>query len=422
MSDSPLAGINTIIHVGPPNGSDPREFKREGKRLVWILTEEERKSHDALLDEVVMVWQSDRQLTRLMHDAMELWKGAQVIGDQSKFERIATIMHHLVELHNFEVHSAGVLTKDRLPTRNALRNFRWIEDGLSLKRVRGKGKGSFAFIIAAGPSLNKQWGLLRALRKARKDCPFIIVGRSYKKAMLEGVWPDFVVEVEQYDWDAEIFTFAPPPPSPDTVLAFTLSTTPKVPRLWPSQKLVLVDHNTAELFQPEMKLHEDSVDGGNSVLHHCFNVASILECDKVYIAGADLGYPMGTAEDTHAEGTFHAWPTDVVKAEHSHQEPVTLEGNDGKPLLSSGPYRNFGVLLSIMIDRAKKKLPALEVYSFSERGLKVDGVSYVDLKEFLCSQLKPPPSGSSPPSSSPSASSSTGGSPPVTGTDPAKPT
>lgn len=397
----------------PKNGENPRKFKEDGGKLMWILTPEEQAKFDTYADEPVLVWVNDAQFRRSLFDRFDMWVGVTLVGDMERMPRVAAILKEIVELNNFENRSAEILTKDRQPTRNALRNFKWVDDGIAIKRVRGRGKGIPAVLIAAGPSLNSQWGLLRELRKAKPGIPFIIVGRTYKKAMAEGVWPDFVVEVEQYEWDSDIFMFAPEPP-PDCIFAFTLAACPKLARVWQGPKMALVDHNTAQLFEPEMKLHEDSVDGGNSVLHHCFNVAKILGSNPLYLAGVDFGYPNGTAEETHATGTFHAWPGDILKAENIHQEALELPANDGGMVRSSQPYRNFGTLLSVQIERAKMTLPELQVFSFSPRGLKVDGVVYKDLKETLCESLPKlpvPPSESGPSASvaSSSASSSTGG-------------
>jgi len=374
-----------LLHIGPMNGKlDPREYKGKGYKLVWILTREELKANMPLADEGTFVWDSDAQLRRLFHDQMHQWTGAMLVPEGEKQERVAGIMAELIALQQFNDSSNKILSADDLPMRNAIRNWQWYENGLPLSRVREKGKGAPVVLIAAGPSLNDQWPYLRAYREKHRDVPFIVCGRTYKKAMAEGVWPEFVMEVEQYDWDAEIFTFAPAPPE-HTILAFPCTAAPRLAKAWPGHKLCLLNHNFAKLMGLPMTPPTESVMGGNSVLHYMVTLADILGASPLYIAGMDFGYPKGKGEDTHAAGTFHAWSQDVLNTEHTHQQEMTAEGNDGAPLMTSPPYKNFGTYLSVQIEYMKTNAmhptPDLKVYSFSKRGLRVAGVEYVDIAE-----------------------------------------
>lgn len=368
-----------LLHVGPQNGTvNPRDYKAKGYKLIWVLTREELKANMPMADEGTFVWENDNQLRRIFHDKMHEWQGGLILPEGERQEKVAGIMADLTHLHAFNESSNKVLAIDDLPTRNAFRNFKWYEEGIPLSRIRGKGKGHSAVLIAAGPSLNSQWPYLRKLRETRKDMIFIVCGRSYKKAMQEGVVPEFVMEVEQYDWDAELFMFAPPP-EPHSVLVFPVTAAPRLARNWPAMKLCLLNHNLAKLMG--LEIGKESVNGGNSVLHYEFTLADILGASPVYLAGVDFGYPKGKEEDTHANGTFHSWGADVAMTEHSYQEGLTVEGNDGQPLMSSQPYKNFGTYLSIQIEYAKANTPDIKVYSFSKRGMKISGVEYMDIAE-----------------------------------------
>ena len=370
-----------LLHVGPQNGGcDPRAFKAKGYKLIWVLTPEELKANMPLADEKTLVWQSDDQMRRMLHDEMYLWRGATILPDCERQQKLAGIMADLVNLHEFNEHSNVELSKNDLPTRNAFRNFQWYENGVSLSRVRDKGKGQPAVLIAAGPSLNEQWPYLRKLRETRKDIPFIICGRSYRKAMTEGVWPEFVIEVEQYDWDADLFMFALPPPE-HSILAFPVTAAPRLAKVWPGMKLCLLNHNIAKIMG--LEVGKESVDGGNSVLHYAVTLANVLGSSPLYLAGVDFGYPKGKAEDTHADGTFHPWPYDVLRTEHTHQEGLEAEANDGGKVMTSLPYQNFGTYLSVQIERAKAVQPDLKVYSFSKKGLKIAGVEYTAIEEMV---------------------------------------
>lgn len=370
-----------LLHVGPRTEEDyPAAFKAKGYKVVWVLTREELQKNMPLADEMTLIWDSDDQMRRLLHDQMYLWTGAEILPACERQEKIAGIMAELISLHQFNTHSNEILGKNDQPTRNAIRNYRWYEEGIPIGRVRGKGKGLAAVLIAAGPSLNGQWPYLRKLREKMRDVPFIVCGRSYKKAMQEGVFPEFVVEVEQYDWDADLFMFAPQPPE-HTVLVFPQTATPRLGAIWPGPKLCLLNHNFAALMG--MKPGEESVDGGNSVLHYQFILANILGSSPIYLAGVDFGYPKGREEDTHADGTFHAWPSDVTTMEHVHQGGIECEANDGGKLMSSPAYQNFGTYLSVQVQKAREKQADLRVLTFSPRGLKIAGVEYTSIEEVV---------------------------------------
>src|SRR5688572_29796034 len=174
-----------IIHVGVPADdkalADIRERKK-GRKLYWILSEAEYATFSAVPDEVRMVWKNDTQLRRLLHDSTPMWLGGEFLPPGERMEQVTRIVAELLDLHGFNESSNVVLSKGNQPTRNAVRNWRWFEDGLHVKRLKDSGKDLPVVIMAAGPSLNSQWPYLRDYRKRHPEVPFICAGRTYKKA------------------------------------------------------------------------------------------------------------------------------------------------------------------------------------------------------------------------------------------------
>ncbi len=379
-----------VLHVGLPDGipiEDLRARKKDGRQLIWLLTKEDKEKFTPLHDEVVFNHVDDAQLRRLLHDEMPRWMGAEVLPPGERIAKITGIMTEVADLHQFNARSDTVLSKDNLPFQNSVRNYKWFEDGVSLTKLRGSGAGKPCVIIAAGPSLNSQWAQLREYRKKYPEIPFVVCGRSYRKAMMEEVLPQIVVEVEQYDWDADLFMFAPPPPQ-GCILAFPCTAAPRLAHVWPAHRMCLLNHNLAQAMGKQ--LGHESVDGGNSVLHYMVTLAGVMGSKDVYLAGVDFGYPKGMEEDTHANGTFHPWPGAVLNTEHAHQMGLELVANDGGKLMTSEAYKNFGTYLAVQVQRIKMgnpawgiaPLPDFNVKTFSKRGLKVDGVEYMDIAEW----------------------------------------
>lgn len=394
-----------MLYAGIPNNVDDVEgFKKNGGKIIFFLTPEEKTQYTLKPDEAGITWSTDEGVHNWLLDNVSTWLGGQIGGNtQERASKLATVLYDVVELHNFDIASQKYLATDNTPTRNAFRNYRWYEDGIQLPRAKDKAKDCTGVIIAAGPSLNSQWEHLKRLRE-RQNMFFYVAGRSYKQAMKMGVVPDMVVEVEQFEWDDAIFMFAPEPP-PHMILAGPITTSPPVFHAWPGNKMVLMDHASARMFG----LKEDgteSLDGGNSILHHMFNIAVYMGCHTICLAGADLSYPKGST-DTHADGTFHAaWSRNVLVQEHNRQDPREVPCTSGGMVTASQPYKNFCTFLQVQIERARKKRPKLEVINFSPDGQLIKGTTFKDIKTWTPQSSEGSPSSPAPSASSPGPASS----------------
>lgn len=374
-----------LLYAGLPQPEhNLDERRKQGYKTIFFLSPEEVKLFACPYGDQALVWECDELILTFFQDnfmslALET---AQIADTGDRSTKLAQILMEAGNLIGFDVHSAKVLEQKKEPLRNAMKNWRWVEDGLPLRRLKGMGKkfGHAAILIAAGPSLNGQWAELRRIREDKNlKTSFIVVGRSYRKAVSEGIMPEFIVEAEQFEWDNGIWSFAPMP-AQGSILACPITVCPGVFKGWPAEKVVLVDHMTAQLHQ--MEKDADSIDAGNSIAHIGYNLAAFLGCNPIGLAGVDLGYPDGS-KDTHADGTFHdAWPQQILKAEHTPQEPVYAEAYDGSMLQSSQPYVNFGTLFTTLTYKHRKAAPDLKAYSFSAKGLKMRGIDYMPIKEW----------------------------------------
>jgi len=394
-----------LLYAGPPREDECEgieALKKEGGKVIFFLTPEEKKVYTLKPDEAGVTWENDALLQKWLMENMAIWTGGQIGGSsREKASQFAAVLGEVINLTNFDTRSLEFLSKDNEPARNIYRNYRWVEDGIPLRRAKGMGQNAVVFIVAAGPSLNKQWETLARIQRERADTTFIVCGRSYARAMEAGIIPDFVVEVEQFEWNDRIFMFAPKP-HPTTILCAPLTACPGVMSAWPARRMILMDHNMAQFMK--LELGTDSIDGGNSILHHMFNLAMFLGSTNVVLAGADLSYPPGST-DTHADGTFPAWPRPILVAEHNRQEPLMLPSTDGSMVEASQPYKNFCLFLEMQIATHRKAKPVLRVYNASAHGQKIEGTEFKELTEWL-TPLLPAPSSSPPPSSPESSSSS----------------
>lgn len=376
-----------LLYAGPPREDEREgieELKKSGGKVIFFLTPEDKKSYELRPDEAGVNWENDQLLQKWLMENMTLWTGGQVGAcGPERAGQFAAVLSEVIHLTNFDNSSMQYLAKDNEPARNIYKNWRWVEDGIPLFRAKNLGKGNVAFIVAAGPSLDEQWDTLAKIQRSRPDTTFIVCGRSYTRAMEAGIVPDFVVEVEQFSWNYRLFLFAPKP-HPSTVLCCPLTGCPDVLTAWPARKMILMDHNMAQFMK--MTVGTDSIDGGNSILHHMFNLAMFLGCERTVLAGADLSYPPG-AKDTHAVGTFPCWPGHVLVMEHNRQEPVEVPSTDGGKVQSSQPYKNFRLYLEMQIAANKKAKGNITIYNASPHGQLIAGTEFKDLSEWLTPSL-----------------------------------
>lgn len=400
-----------MLFAGVPSekeASSILEHRAKGGKVIYFVTPEEQAQIKLKDNEVGVVWSNDAYVKSFLLDHVPNWIGGKIgifdgqVGanekDMNKANRLASIMSDVLQLWSFDTTSAKHLFKEQTPYKNQFRNHRWIEDGAPFQAFKGRGKGVITVLVAAGPSLDSQWEHLARIRKNMPNVGFIVCGRSYKAAMKAGINPEFVQEVEQFEWDDRLFLFAPEPPE-NSFLVGPLSACPNLFHAWPNKGKVCItwDHNYASLMgdTPEqIANHEHSMDGGNSIIHHMFNFATWLGSEVICLAGVDFSYPPGH-QATHAVGTFHHWNPEVLKTELNYQTPMDVPSTDGKMVKASQPYRNFCTFMEILISKSRKFLPNLRVVNFSPHGQKIEGTDYEDISTWA---MSPPPS-SVPPSS-----------------------
>lgn len=427
-----------VIHVGRPDECAPHrsmekvfKFRAENPLNKFIAVVWEEKDYEAmksLLPEGTecWLWQDNKQLMNTLMDRLNDFAGAQVVGprwyvcdkghetpatydklvekcstcqEPCKFEEplrekladFCKVFERVIRLTNFDTRSGEQLTKLVNPIRNVCLNMRYAlgcEHEAALD-VRGKGKGKPALLCAAGPSLEDA---LPDIKRLEEKCVIACVGRSYKLLRRHDIRVDYTLSVEMFPWDGVIFEGLATKDVGETVLAYAPVCSHETVKNWPGRRTCMWDPESAQILgQPHWIL------GGNSVAHHMLNFAiQTLECDPIVLVGVDLAYPKPR---THAEGTFHNWPEDVVKYEHEYQQelwvPCTGKGGSfnpechradvafpgGKPLQmevrSSYAYRHFADLFSILA--AKHEKP---IWNACPNGQRIEGIPYLDLSSW----------------------------------------
>jgi len=183
----------------------------------------------------------------------------------------------------------------RLWVRNLLRNVGSLVSSPGVSALAGRFQGIPALVVAAGPSLDSVEPLLRELHRR---VVIFAVDSSLGTCLRQGLDPDFVVTVDPQYWNTRYFDRLR---APSSMLICEPSTHPSSLR-----RLGLPTFFTSSLF-PLGKLVESitgekgRVGAGGSVATSAWDVARLLGCSPIYLAGLDLGFP---DRRTHARGMY----------------------------------------------------------------------------------------------------------------------
>jgi hypothetical protein len=212
------------------------------------------------------------------------------------YDRVTEEIHHLVE------HTAAefqlMIQSGRQLQENLWRNLTHILGHTGIVEVENLLPNVPAFIIAAGPSLNRN---LNDLALVKDSGAILCVDTSYRLLQKAGIVPHFVVATDPSELNERHFhglSF-----TSDPILAFDPEVYHTIPALVPWRRLVmnLEKCATTRWFEQEFGPW-GFVEKGGSVANTAFSLARILGCNPIVFVGLDLAYdPKGGA--SHAGGT-----------------------------------------------------------------------------------------------------------------------
>src|SRR3990167_3870610 len=199
---------NTAFFVGLPDEANKAKIDKQhekGGKIIWILRPDEARKFSCPYGDLACEWRNDLDLQSFLFEYIAKNNGGEIMGSsEAAVVQFTGLFANVAELHSFDARSNEILSKKSQPMKNALRNYKWVEEGVPLRRLQDMGKTNktFAVIVAAGPSLDPQWSHLK--RTHTKEACVITVGRSYNMLMQHGVCPEFIVEAEQYEWNSRM--------------------------------------------------------------------------------------------------------------------------------------------------------------------------------------------------------------------------
>lgn len=296
-------------------------------------------------------------------------KEAGVISNQNKrviiyapsinlipFPTVRSLMENMIAQENIQ-EQAYPLLKD-----NFISNIKYYKD--IVDKLEENFKGKDVFIIAAGPSLDKNIDKLRLLN--REKSIILATGTVFKKLLSQKIMPDYVVVLDPNPWVYKQIEDV----ENNNIPMIYLSTAYKgFAQNYQGDKYIV--------FQNELDLSEIQANGLGSMLYQtggsvstiALEVAIRLKAKRAIFLGLDLAY---TKNLGHAEGTSQ-------RERKAHTEYIEVKSIDGGTVLSSKIFCDFRQWIEKRIIEETE----CEVIDATEGGAYIEGTKVMTMSEVV---------------------------------------
>ena len=233
-------------------------------------------------------------------------------------------------------------------------------------------KTKTAIIVSTGPSLNKQ---LELLKQVQNHATIISVDSSYPILKAHGIKPDYVTSIERVEWTSEFFNSEPSEFDKDIIFLTATLTHPITVKY-------LKGRNVAYILRPlpyELGFEDNDfgyIASGPSAAHLSFDIAVVLEHERIIFIGQDLAY--GEGRSSHAGG--HVLPGSDDKNKESKY--TVAYGGEGMAETME-VWNLFREFFEHIIAIAQSKNENLLIYNCTEGGARIAGTIEKPFKAVL---------------------------------------
>jgi hypothetical protein len=201
--------------------------------------------------------------------------------------------------------------------RHYLANFAGLARTPGLPAMKGALAGVPAIIVAAGPSLDKNMGALRA---ASEHALVLCVNTAATALAKAGITPHAIVAIESLDVSSQLAAI----PGLERIPAFLeLTANPAIWALPFARRVpISVDTSACSIFSGRID-QGHQLSAGFCVANAATSIAYVLGCDPIVLVGSDLAY---TDERVYASGTDFG----AMRARAGNDGTAQLEHLEGK--------------------------------------------------------------------------------------------
>ncbi len=234
-----------------------------------------------------------------------------------------------------------------------------------------------AFVIAAGPSLNKN---IKELKRAKGKAFLIAVDTAVKRLLKEGIVPDMFATLDGMK-TAELLNLTEQEEAAKEIPLLTKATSSKSLMDYHTGKKFFIDDGYRYIVQM-YKMNGKSIEGfrsGGSVATYAFSFACHLGFRNVVFVGQDLAY---TDNKSHADGTFQE-----KMPEENTEKFLMVPGNYQKEVPTLSNLDSYRKWFGDFISEWRKKYD-VEFINATEGGAKIEGTKVMTLAEVVNQECK----------------------------------
>lgn len=264
--------------------------------------------------------------------------------------------------------------------RNLAANLPWFKRVKPVANLEGRFKGIPALLLSAGPSLDQ---VLDKINSFQKSMLIICVDTAFLPCLRRGIVPDILVVVDPQYWNSRHLDQLK---QQRPLLVSESSSYPGVFQHFKGDIFF-----ASSLFPLGREIEQclgsfGKLGAGGSVATSAWDLARLMDCSPLYIAGLDLAYPNW---NTHCRGALFEERCNWIQNRFTNGEGIFFRYiYDAYPHYQNS-NQNSQVLtdkrLSIYKDWFEQQLEIhqdFECYNLSANGLKIKGMPYLD-SEFL---------------------------------------
>ncbi len=262
---------------------------------------------------------------------------------------------------------------------NILRNKEVIINTPQVKLFKPEDKAT-AIIVSAGPSLDKNFQLLRDLQGKA----LIITGMTpLQKLKDAGITPDLVVNVERGKEHYNVFYKHIELPKESIFVGASVTDSTVTGYLTNRKIMSIRNTSPVETWVKEIIPDVLAVEAGQSVAHMSFSIAKELGCTNVILIGQDLAY--GHDGEDHTSGTMYDKGSKIYNEERTsffkkrHEESrIPVPGNEQETVFTNALWYNWIRWFSMQAG-----VSGMKVVNATEGGAFIPGTEYLPLSEAL---------------------------------------
>ncbi len=259
----------------------------------------------------------------------------------------------------------------------------WIIYGCQYGSILEAFRGRPFVIVSAGPSLEKNYELLK---EVQDQCVILANDAVLNKLLANGIRPHIVCALERgietYDLLFRGTVQEYPEECEEILLIDQAVCTPKLFGTWPGPKMIV---GKAEVPVDQWfiagTIHGRVIPSGSSVAHMCFGVAATMGASSIALIGQDLAY--GEAGVSHASGVFSE--TEMAK----QRKGEGTKGIHRVPAALGGEVETSELWLSFLrMFEARITSVDIDVFDCTEGGALIKGTIIKPFSEYLAEHVE----------------------------------